>query len=271
MPESPRTLRLRLSYDGSDFHGWQVQPGLATVQQTVQDALAALSGEPVHVHGSGRTDAGVHALAQVAHCEVQRLRIPLTSLQRALNSHLPASIRIDAVDEVAAGFDARRDAVSKLYRYRIWRDAVCPPFLRRYVYHHPYPLNETAMAAAAPRFAGAHDFRSFAATPAKGAPAVATTVRTVLRSELHRQGPELVYEVEGRGFLHHMVRNLLGFLLDVGRGTRRGEEIPAVLAAANRRAAGPTAPACGLYLVRVSYDGKFDGTFDGTNEARDGA
>jgi tRNA pseudouridine38-40 synthase len=161
---------------------------------------------------------------------------------------------VEAIEEVPAGFHARRDAVSKIYRYRIWRGPVCPPFLRLYVFHYPYPLREHAMAAAAPLFAGTHDFRSFAATPTKGAAPLATTVRTVLRSELRREGEELVYEVEGRGFLHHMVRNLVGFLLEIGRGARRGEEIPAVLAARSRGAAGPTAPARGLYLARVLYD-----------------
>lgn len=249
MPESPRTVRLRLSYDGTEFHGWQIQPHRVTLQQTLQDALAAITGQSLQVHGSGRTDAGVHALGQVAHIDVAQLRIPLPNLQRALNARLPASIRVEAIEEAPVGFHARRDAVSKLYRYRIWREPVRPPFLHRYVHHYPYPLNEPAMVAAAPGFVGTHDFRSFAATPPLGG-----TVRTVLRSQMWRAGAELIYEVEGRGFLHHMVRNLVGFLLEVGRGARRAEEIPAVLAARRRRAAGPTAPACGLYLVRVLYD-----------------
>ena len=248
-----RTLRLRLSYDGSDFHGWQVQPGKATVQAAVSEAVWAVTGERVVVHGSGRTDAGVHAEGQVAHVSLREARLPAEALQRALNARLPASVRVLEASEAAADFHARRQARSKCYRYRIYREAVCPPFLWRYVYHHPYRLEEGAMAAAAAGFVGRHDFRSFAASPSRGAAPLGDTVRTVTRSELWRAGPELVYEVEGRGFLHHMVRNLVGYLLEVGRGRRRGEEIAAVLAARERRAAAATAPPQGLYLMWVAY------------------
>lgn len=247
-----RTLRLCLSYDGAEFYGWQVQPGRPTVQQAVSDAIAAVTGERVVVHGSGRTDAGVHALGQVAHFHLQG-RMPAAAMRRALNARLPASIRVLEADEAAAGFHARRNACGKLYRYRIWREEVCPPFLHRYVYHHPYRLDEAAMAAAAPLLQGRHDFRSFAAG-SEGGRAPAGTERTVTRSQLWREGPELIYEVEGEGFLRHMVRNLVGWLLEIGRGTRHADEITAVLAARARSAAGPTAPPQGLYLVRVDYD-----------------
>ncbi|MGH9486195.1 MAG: tRNA pseudouridine(38-40) synthase TruA [Terriglobales bacterium] len=241
-----------LSYDGSAFHGWQVQPGKATVQQALSDAVWAVTGERVVVHGSGRTDAGVHALGQVAHVRFTS-RLPAANLRRALNARLPASVRVREAAEAAPDFHARHGARGKLYRYRIYRGEVCPPFLVHYVYHHPYPLLEAAMAAAAPAWEGRHDFRSFAAAPARDSAPAHNTVRRVWRSELRRQGEELVYEVEGEGFLHHMVRNLVGFLLEVGRGARRGEEISEVLAARSRAAAGPTAPARGLYLVRVDY------------------
>ncbi|HXE31224.1 MAG TPA: tRNA pseudouridine(38-40) synthase TruA [Terriglobales bacterium] len=254
MSQPGRTIRLRLSYDGAGFHGWQVQPGLPTVQAALVRAVAEVTGENVEVHGSGRTDAGVHALGQVAHLRLERSTIPAPNLARALNTRLPRSLRVLEASEAVPDFHSRRDAVSKLYRYRIYRGEVCPPFLRRYVTHHPYPLNEEAMRQAAPGFVGEHDFRSFAAAPDKRSPPLLSTVRTVLRSEVERHGDELVYEVEGKGFLHHMVRNLVGYLLEVGRGARRAEDIPAVLAARSRRAAGPTAAAAGLYLVRVDYD-----------------
>lgn len=248
-----RTLRLTLSYDGSGFAGWQVQPGRRTVQQTVTDAVERVTGERVVVHGSGRTDAGVHALGQVAHLQLAQARLPADALARALNTRLPAAIRVLDARDVPATFHARRDAVAKLYRYRIYRGPVCPPFLWNFVYHHPYPLDEPSMIAAASVFEGHHDFRSFAATPHHGAPPLHTTERTVFHSGLAREGDELIYAVEGRGFLHHMVRNLVGFLLDVGRGRRLAQEIPAVLAARSRAAAARTAPAAGLYLVRVAY------------------
>ncbi|MGH9412265.1 MAG: tRNA pseudouridine(38-40) synthase TruA [Terriglobales bacterium] len=247
-----RTIRLLLAYDGSGFHGWQVQPAQPTVQQALSDALRTITGETIVVHGSGRTDAGVHALGQVAHLKLHS-HLPLSNLRRALNARLPASIRVLEVAEAAALFHARHDAHSKLYRYRIYREEVCPPFLAHYVYHHPYPLNEAVMILAAPAWQGRHDFRSFAATPEKGSSVPATTVRTVFRSELARLGAELIYEIEGQGFLHHMVRNIVGFLLEIGRGARTGREVEAVLAARARSAAGPTAPARGLYLVRVGY------------------
>ncbi|HEY7856346.1 MAG TPA: tRNA pseudouridine(38-40) synthase TruA [Terriglobales bacterium] len=249
----PRTVRLHLSYDGSDYHGWQVQPGLATIQQEVQTALALTVGEQVVVHGSGRTDAGVHALGQVAHVVLHQARLPCANLAKALNARLPPSIRILEARDAPVGFHARHLARSKLYRYRIYREPVASPFLRRYTWHYPYPLNEAAVIAAAPAFTGRHDFRSFTATPERGAPPLGDTVREVFRSEFVRNASELVYEIEGQGFLHHMVRNLVGFLIEIGRGARRAEEIPFVLAARRRAAAGPTAPAAGLYLVAVQY------------------
>lgn len=265
MNTSARTIRLTLSYDGTGYHGWQVQPGRVTIQQTLTDAVTQVLGESIVIHASGRTDAGVHALGQVAHLCIQA-RLPVENLQKALNTVLPRSIRIMDAREAPDGFHARRSAIGKLYRYRLHRAPVCPPFLRNFVYHYPYRLDEAAMQAAARQFEGEHDFTSFAATPerrradiADPAQRLAATlgqrgaVRRVLRSKLERQGDELVYEVYGDGFLHHMVRNLLGFLIEIGHGKRQMNEIPAVLAARQRARAGRTAPACGLYLVRVDY------------------
>jgi len=265
MEIATRTIRLTLSYDGTEFCGWQVQPGRPTVQQTLTEAVAQVLGETVVIHASGRTDAGVHALGQVAHLRIQA-RLPVENLQKALNTVLPRSIRVMDAQLAPAGFHARRSALAKLYRYRLYRAPVCPPFLRNFVYHYPYRLDEPVMMAAARLFEGEHDFTSFAATPERRradlddpAERLAATlgqrgaVRRIFRSELERQGDELVYEVCGDGFLHHMVRNLLGFLMEIGHGKRRMEEIPEVLAARQRARAGRTAPACGLYLVRVDY------------------
>jgi len=263
-----RTIRLTLSYDGTEFHGWQVQPGYVTLQQCLTDAIDRVLHEQVVVHASGRTDAGVHALGQVAHIRIEA-RLPIENLQKALNTVLPRSIRVVAVQEAAAGFHARRSAIGKLYRYRMYRQPVCPPFLRNYVFHYPYRLDEASMMAAARDFEGEHDFTSFAATPERGrvdiddpAARLAATlgergaVRRVCRSELVRLGDELVYEVYGDGFLHHMVRNMMGFLIEIGHGKRSAGEVPQVLAARSRAAAGRTAPACGLYLVCVDYPGE---------------
>lgn len=263
-----RNIKITLSYDGSEFHGWQIQPGLATVQSELVSAIRRVTGETVVVHGSGRTDAGVHALAQVANFRLAA-PIPVESFARALNAILPRSIRVLSTEKAASDFHARRDARSKQYRYRIYRGDVCPPCLRDFVYHHPYRLNEERMIASAPAFTGTHDFTSFAARPESltAQRAVETAerdyvphesargnVRTVFASVLQRKGAELLYEIEGSGFLHHMVRNIVGLLLEIGAGLRRAEEIPAIFTACRRSAAGRTAPARGLYLVRVNYD-----------------
>ncbi len=250
-----RTLKLTLAYDGSLFHGWQIQPGLPTIQGLITDAIGRITGEKVLPQGSGRTDAGVHALAQIASFRTESM-IPAENFIKALNSHLPAEIRILDVEDVAADFHARHSAIAKTYRYRILRTAICSPFLVRQVFHHPYPLDEAAMYAAAQRFVGEHDFTSFAAVDPErsreGEPL--DNIRTILSSSCVRTGDELIYEVRGNGFLHHMVRNIVGTLLLVGRGTVAPEDIARILAARNRSAnPGATAPASGLYLVSVEY------------------
>ena len=250
-----RNLKLTLAYDGSDFSGWQVQPEAPTIQGTLASAIGRVTGEKVLPQGSGRTDAGVHALGQVATFESQAV-IPVKNLVVALNDVLPASIRVLRAEEAAADFHARHSAKAKTYRYRMYRGGICPPFLARYVWHYPYPLNETAMGAAAELVIGEHDFTSFAAVDAeKGIPEKGPeqNVRQIFSSSLARQGEELVYTLRGDGFLHHMVRNLMGTFVLVGKATLVPGDISRILAARNRSAAGATAAASGLYLVEVEY------------------
>jgi tRNA pseudouridine38-40 synthase len=261
-----RNLKIILAYDGQDFAGWQVQPGLATIQGTLLSAIEHLTGEKALPQGSGRTDAGVHALAQVATVTIES-PIPSDNLRKALNDVLPKTIRILSIEDVPHEFHARKAARAKTYRYRIYRDEICPPFLARYVYHHPYPLNEEHMAQAAALVVGTHDFTSFAAVDPERRDAPAMTndsqshlekaepanIRTIFSSQWSRQGPELVYEVRGSGFLHHMVRNLVGTFLMVGKRGPGTVDIQKILAARDRSAASATAPADGLFLVSVEY------------------
>ena len=249
-----RNLKLILAYDGAEFSGWQVQPDTTTVQGTLASAIGRLTGEKVLPQGSGRTDAGVHALAQVV-TFVTESSVPTENFVKALNDILPASVRVLAVEEMPAPFHARHSAKAKSYRYRIYRGAICSPFLARYVWHYPYPLDETAMARAAEFVVGEKDFTSFAAVdPERGKDGeIVSKVRTIFRSDWRREGDEFVYIVRGSGFLHHMVRNLVGTFILVGRGTLRTEEVTRILAAKDRSAAGATAPASGLYLASVEY------------------
>jgi len=259
-----RNLRLILSYDGADFAGWQVQPGRTTVQGALASAIGRVSGENVLPQGSGRTDAGVHALAQVASFATASA-IPAENWVRALNDLLPASIRVLEVTEAAPAFHARKSARAKTYRYRMYRGAICPPFLARYVWHYPYPLEESAMVAAAGAVVGEHDFTSFAAVDPERVERMAvgenvqtnsiqtTNIRTIFSSHWTREGEELIYTVRGSGFLHHMVRNLVGTFVLMGKGTVSLDDLRRILEARERTAAGPTAPAGGLYLVEVEY------------------
>jgi tRNA pseudouridine38-40 synthase len=262
--------KVTLAYDGTDFSGWQVQPGERTIQGELQQALGRVTGELPLPQGSGRTDAGVHALGQVASFTLEA-PIPPQNLLRALNRTLPAAIRVVQAITEPATFHARHSAVAKTYEYRVYREAICPPTLARYVLACSWPLDLDEMQRAARMFEGEHDFLSFAATdpdlrsrgmaldeaaeageePVKGA------VRTVFSSGWEKRTTEggelLVYRVRGNGFLHHMVRNLVGTIIDVGRGKLKAEMIPGILAARARSAAGPTAPAQGLFLHSVEY------------------
>lgn len=258
-----RNIKLTLAYDGSEFRGWQIQPGLATVQGVLSETIGRTTGEKVLPQGSGRTDAGVHALAQVATFATDST-IPVENLKTVLNDRLPASIRVTAVEEVAPDFHARHSAKAKTYQYRVYRGEVVPPWLVRYVAHHPWPLDETAVFDSARHIIGEQDFTSFAACdPDKASrgedigdgdvPKHSTNVRTIYESRWRREPGEIVYTVRGNGFLHHMVRNLVGTFLLVGKGTWRPEDVKRILAARDRSAAGPTAPAAGLWLVSVEY------------------
>lgn len=250
----PRNLKLTLAYDGHDFAGWQVQPDRVSVQGTLVSAFEQLTGEKTLPQGSGRTDAGVHALAQTASVVIES-PIPAANLVRALNDVLPRSIRVLAIDEMPPDFHARRSATAKTYRYHIYRGAICSPFQARYVYHHPYPLDESRMVEAASLVQGKHDFTSFAAVdPERRKEALKIdNVRTIFRSEWQRQGEELVYTVRGNGFLHHMVRNLVGTFLMVGKGSLTAADVRRILDLRDRSAAAATAPASGLFLVSVEY------------------
>ncbi|MGH9494819.1 MAG: tRNA pseudouridine(38-40) synthase TruA [Candidatus Sulfotelmatobacter sp.] len=253
-----RNLKLILAYDGSEFSGWQVQPDADTVQGTLASAIGRVTGEKVLPQGSGRTDAGVHALAQVV-TFVTESSVPTENFVKALNDVLPASVRALESIEVPAGFHARHSARAKTYRYRIYREAICPPFLARYVWHYPYPLDVKAMEQAAGLVVGEKDFTSFAAVdPERGRDGgQVSNVRTIFSSSFTAcsgpPGAELVYTVRGSGFLHHMVRNLVGTFILVGKGTLQAEDVTRILEARNRSAAGATAPASGLYLMGVEY------------------
>jgi tRNA pseudouridine38-40 synthase len=247
----PRRLKLTISYDGTEYHGWQVQPGLATIQGTLEGILAEIEGAPVAVAGSGRTDAGVHALAQVAACNLTN-PIPCRNLRKAMNRLLPHDIRILDVEETDPAFHPRFQAVAKTYEYRIWRGEICSPFDRRYVYHFPYAVNEQAFVDAAAVYAGEHDFSAFAAADEKDELGH-SKVRTIFSSSARKKGDLLTYRVRGSGFLKHMVRNLVGGLIEVAKGNLTAGSLAALLEPGVQRKLGVAVPARGLFLVGVEY------------------
>ena len=246
-----RRLRFLVAYDGTGFHGWQVQPGLPTIQGTLEEIISGMEGLPVHVAGSGRTDAGVHAYAQVAAVSLEN-PIPPDNFRRAVNRLLPKAIRVSRVEKVDLSFHPQFHARRKTYEYRIYREEICPPFEHNYVLHYPYPLNEAAMLEAAPLFEGEHDFSAFAASDDKEEGF--SRVRTIYRSVLSRHDARLIYQVTGSGFLKHMVRHMVGTLIELGKGNLSHEDLRARLTPGCSLRPGRSVPPGGLFLLSVEYD-----------------
>jgi tRNA pseudouridine38-40 synthase len=243
-----RTLKLTVAYDGTAFAGWQMQANQRTVQGLLEEALLAIEGARVVVHAAGRTDAGVHAAGQVISFSLTA-PIPCDALVRALNVRLDRDVRVMTAEEAPARFNARFDARQKTYHYAIYNAKVVPPPLRHFVWHVPQPLDVTAMNAAAGALIGAHDFAAFQASGSD----VITTRRELIASRVVFRDGQIVYEVTGTGFLRHMVRNIVGTLVDIGRGRRAVEDMTRVLHSRDRAQASATAPPQGLTLVRVDY------------------
>ena len=244
-----RHFKLTIAYDGTAYGGWQLQPNVVTVQQQLEDALGQIAGAPVRVHGSGRTDAGVHARGQVANGSF-RTAHPAGVLRRALNANLPVEIRVVRVQETDARFHARFSATGKEYRYQIDTGAVADPFTRAYRWHHPQPLDLAAMRRAARWLQGRHDFRALSANPLRP---VDRPVRTIRKLSITRCGAQLTIAVVADGFLYKMVRSIVGALVKVGEGRLSLAALARVVAAKKRTALIETAPARGLFLWRVFY------------------
>jgi tRNA pseudouridine38-40 synthase len=251
-----RHFKLTIAYDGTEFHGWQIQANKPTIQGEIAGVLRRLTQESTQLHGAGRTDAGVHALGQVASFRTQS-GLSAGEFQRALNALLPQAIRIVGAEEVGPDFNARWSARAKIYQYRLYRGKVVPPAMWRYVLHYPFPLDEDAMRIAASRYVGPHDFAAFAAsTGSEEDDKERSTVREIYSSELARSedGEELVYTVRGRSFLRYMVRKMVGTLLEVGRGKLTPDDIVRLYQLRDRSKSGPTVPAQGLCMVSVEHE-----------------
>jgi tRNA pseudouridine38-40 synthase len=251
-----RYFKLTIAYDGTDFHGWQQQTGKPTIQGAITGVLRRITQESVVLHAAGRTDAGVHALGQVAHFRTQS-GLAAAEFQRALNALLPPAIRIFAAEEVGPDFHSRWNALGKTYRYRLFRGRVVPPAEHRYVLHYPYPLDEAAMAAAAGHFPGKHDFAAFAAsTGSEEDDQERSTVREMYTAVVERSpsGDELHFTVHGKSFLRYMVRKMTGTLLEIGRGRLQVSDIDRLYLEPDRSRSGPTVPPHGLWMLSVDYD-----------------
>jgi len=246
--EKLKKYMIVLQYLGTKYHGWQIQSGQITVQGVLRDALTTLAGIPVQISGASRTDSGVHALGQVAHLWFpEKETIP--DLRKALNAILPRDIRVLRLERVPGHFHAQKSARKKRYEYRIFNGPVLPPFLYGRVCHIVHPLNFSEMQRGTELLVGTHDFSGFAAATTSAQ----NRVREISHSEFTKRGRHLVYRVEGSGFLHHMVRNIVGTLLEVGLEKRPYTDVTSILESADRRNAGVTAVPEGLYLVRIWY------------------
>lgn len=243
-----RNLKLTLAYDGTDFHGWQTQPDVLTIQGELQRVFRKLFNHEVHVIGSGRTDAGVHAHGQVAAVQTTR-RMDTDVVLRGANALLPTQVRVLAVEEVSMDFHPRRSARSKAYAYRVWREPIVSPFICRYVYPFHYPLDEEHIDNATALFQGTHDFTSFSAAGVE----IQDRVRTIFEARWTRSDSEWIFHIRGNGFLRYMVRTITGTLLEVGLQRLHPSQIPRIFDACDRRLAGRTLPAAGLHLIEVEY------------------
>jgi tRNA pseudouridine38-40 synthase len=265
-----RNIKLTIAYEGASFHGWQVQPGVPTIQGLLNDAVRQITQEAAVVHGASRTDAGVHALGQVAHFKTQSV-LAAAEIQRALNALLPPAIRIIAAEEVGPDFHARWQAQGKTYRYRIFRGTVLPPFEFGRALHVPWPLDEDAMARAAREFEGEKDFTSFAASSgSEDDDRDRNSLRVIHSSEVRRapEREELVYTIRGRSFLRYMVRKIVGTLLEVGKGRLATADIAEIFEARDRARSGPTVPPEGLYLVSLEYPDPTDSLATAASQRR---
>ncbi|MDP8258605.1 MAG: tRNA pseudouridine(38-40) synthase TruA [Candidatus Aadella gelida] len=243
-----RTIKLTISYDGTKYNGWQLQKNGPSIQEEIEKSLNKLFGKMCRVHGSGRTDAGVHALKQTAHFKTAH-DIPVRSLSPALNRTLPEDIVVIKAEEMNADFHARFDTGSKTYRYRILNSEHADPFLEKYSWRVPYKLNLSLMKREAKVLEGRHDFSSFRASDKREG----TSVREISHISIKKQKSLIEIEVEGDGFLYNMVRNIVGTLVDIGRGYLPPESMKKILKKKDRTSAGPTAPAKGLFLAEVKY------------------
>lgn len=242
-----RNIKLTLQYDGTNYCGWQIQPNGVTIQGLLTDFLSRLEGKHVVLYGAGRTDAGVHAMCQVANFFTEKL-LPCSKLKRAINGNLPPDIRVIGVEEVAIDFHSRFSAKQKTYLYQLAVGEVLSPFQYHYFYHYPYPLDLKKMQLATEFLIGTHNFAAFATSPDTD-----SFVRTLTDVKIEQEGEKISFQVSGNGFLRYMVRTIVGTLLEVGRGKITPEQIAQILASAKRTQSGPTAPAHGLTLLNINY------------------